>query len=181
VGILGDFGIGAPAAVTQIEELVAFGARRFVAIGTAGGLQPALTAGELVVCDRAIRDEGTSFHYLPASRCAYPDPALTARLRAQLEQAGHRPHLGASWTIDAPYRETREEIRQHQRDGVLTVEMEASALFAVGAYRKVEVAAAFTISDFVAADPWQPHFDAVTTERGLQALLNSAITMLNGT
>ncbi|MCC7193328.1 MAG: hypothetical protein IT444_11155 [Phycisphaeraceae bacterium] len=87
--------------------------------------------------------------------------------------------MGASWTIDAPYRETREEIQQHQGDGVMTVEMEASALFAVGTYRKAEIAAAFTVSDYVAADPWQPHFDTDATSRGLQTLLDNAITVLN--
>ena len=57
-----------------MEELVALGCRRFVSIGTAGSLQPDLAVGDLLVCDRAIRDEGTSYHYQPAARYSYPSP-----------------------------------------------------------------------------------------------------------
>ena len=68
VGVVGGFGIGAPAACVVLEGLIAFGVKRFVSVGFAGSLQPDLRIGDIVVCDKAIRDEGTSYHYLPASR-----------------------------------------------------------------------------------------------------------------
>ena len=80
VGVIGGFGIGAPAAVSALESLAAIGVREFIGIGTAGALQGGLDTGEVVVCDRAVRDEGVSHHYLPAAMWAEPSATLTARL-----------------------------------------------------------------------------------------------------
>ena len=71
IAIIGKFGIGAPVVATLLEELIAFGVKRFISIGTAGTLQKHLDIGELIVCEKAIRDEGTSYHYLKASKYAY--------------------------------------------------------------------------------------------------------------
>ena len=147
VGVMGGFGIGAPAAAIILEGLIAFGVRRFISIGTAGTLQPDIAIGDLVVCERAIRDEGTSHHYLPPDKYALPSAPLTAALAAALGRAG-RPHrLGTSWTTDAPYRETRAEAAWYQAEGVAAVDMEAAALFSVAAYRGAEMAAVFAIFD----------------------------------
>jgi uridine phosphorylase len=164
VGIAGGFGIGAPAATVMLEELIALGARRFVSIGLAGALCADLGIGDVVVCGEAVRDEGVSHHYVPPGRTVCPSAALTDALRQSLTRAGVAFTDGPTWTIDTPYRETVEEVRHYQADGVLTVEMEAAALFAVGAYRGVDVAAAFAISDLLANDRWHAQFhDAVAT------------------
>jgi uridine phosphorylase len=160
VGVFGGFGIGAPAATAFLEEFIALGVRTFVSIGIAGALQPSVGVGDIVVCNRAIRDEGVSHHYLEAAKYASPSPQLTARLVQALEQAGHTPLLGTTWTIDTPYRETIAEIRQYQQEGTMTVEMEAAALFAVSQYRGVDLAAAFVISDSLAESVWNPRFEA---------------------
>jgi uridine phosphorylase len=154
----GGFGIGAPVAVAILEELVALGCRRFVSIGTAGSLQPDLAVGQLVVCERALRDEGSSHHYVPASEYADASGPLTRRLGEALAAQGRSFVRGASWTIDAFYRETVGEARPYQAQGVLTVEMEAAALFAVAAYRGVQAAAVFTVSDSLAGLEWRPEF-----------------------
>jgi uridine phosphorylase len=109
--------IGAPAAAIAVEELSARGAELFIGIGAAGGIGQRLAAGDLVVCSAALRDEGTSYHYAPPQPFAWPDPELTARLRAALPTAAHGP----SWTTDAPYRETAEEIARYGAEGILTV------------------------------------------------------------
>src|ERR1700759_1286736 len=83
--------IGAPAAAIAVEELSARGTELFIGIGTAGATSEQLAAGDLVVCSAALRDEGTSHHYAPAEPFAFPDPALTARLREALPGAAHGP------------------------------------------------------------------------------------------
>jgi uridine phosphorylase len=174
VGLCKGFGIGAPAVVGVVELLIALGARAFVSIGTAGALAPAAHIGDLVVCDRAIRDEGVSHHYLASEKYAYPAATLTQRLAERLRARGQEPHLGLSWTIDAPYRETVEEARQYQQEGALTVEMEASALFAVAQLRGVEMAAGFVISDSLADLVWNPQFNAEATAAGFIQLFHAA-------
>jgi uridine phosphorylase len=174
----GGFGIGAPVAVAILEELVALGCRRFVSIGTAGSLQPDLAVGELVVCERAVRDEGTSHHYLPAAEYAHASTALTRRLEEALAAQGRPFERGASWTTDAFYRETIAEARHYQSSGVLTVEMEAAALFAVAAYRGVQVAAVFTVSDSLAGLQWRPEFHHSEVQDSLEAMFAAACTAL---
>jgi uridine phosphorylase len=174
LGVCTGFGTGAPAVVGLLELLIALGVGSFVNIGTAGALAPAARIGDLVVCDRAIRDEGVSHHYLPPEKYAYPSSALTARLAERLRARGQEPHLGASWTIDAPYRETVAEARQYQQEGALTVEMEASALFAVAQLRGVEMAAGFVISDSLADLVWNPQFNAEATAAGFAQIFHAA-------
>ncbi len=178
IAVASHFGIGAPVVAALTEELAAFGVRRFAALGLAGGLQPDLRAGDLVVCDRAIRDEGTSHHYLPASQYAVADASIVAALCGALHTRGQTYTIGASWSIDAPYRETRGEMEQYRREGVRTVEMEAAALFAVGQRLQIPVGAAFVIGDSFDGTRWRLDFDARAAERGLQNLFDAAVTAL---
>ncbi len=178
VGILGQFGIGAPAAAAVMEELAAAGTEAFISVGTAGGVQRDLSAGDLVLCEAAIRDEGVSHHYLPPARTVAASPALTAALAEAMTSAGLKYRLGTSWTIDTPYRETVAEVRQYQADGVLCVEMEAAALFAVGERLGLRVASAFTISDSVAELSWSPMFHAQALGAGLVGLYEAAVRAL---
>ncbi|MHB8325626.1 MAG: nucleoside phosphorylase [Candidatus Dormibacteria bacterium] len=181
VGITGAFGVGAPAATNRMEDIAAAGPLRFVAVGYAGGLQPGLAIGDLVVCDRAIRDEGVSHHYLPPGRYAQPSPALTASLLAQLQAGGGEVLVGTTWTIDTPYRETVDELRHYRDEGVLTVEMEAAALAAVAEFRGLEFATAFTISDQLTGERWRPQFHHEAAQTGLDRLLAAAIATLAAT
>jgi uridine phosphorylase len=160
-------GFGSPTAVMTLEELIAFGIKKFVSLGAAGGLQKDMNIGDIVVCDRAIRDEGTSHHYSPAEKYAFPSPELTENLSKAFESKGIPYSKGTTWTTDAPYRETIEELRQYRSDGVATVEMEASALFAVGAYRSVSVSSIFAISDLLLEEDWNQGYHS---EEKLQSL-----------
>ncbi len=180
IAVAGRFGVGAPAAVIVLEELAAAGSRRFMSIGTAGTLQKQIKVGDLVVCDRAIRDEGTSHHYLPHSKYAHASEKMTARIIASLKKRRRKYVVGTSWTIDAPFRETVMEARQYQQEGVATVEMEASALFAVAEYRGLEIGAILAISDSLAELEWQPQFHHQKTTRGLEALYRVALDVLLG-
>jgi purine-nucleoside phosphorylase len=104
-------------------------------------------------------------------------PALTARLQAALSQHAVSAVAGATWTIDAPYRETVQELRQYRAEGVLTVEMEAAALFAVAQVRQVEIASAFVISDLL-GETWEPQFRASAVTRNLVHLYTIALEVL---
>lgn len=175
VGVCSGFGIGAPAASTVMEELIACGAQRILSIGAAGSLQQGIEAGEVMICTAAIRDEGVSHHYLEPSAFSYPSENLTRRLKKALVEETIHFREGAAWTIDAPYRETVAEARHYQREGVLAVEMEAAAVFAIAQYRGVEAAAAFVASDSLAELTWTPQFGAPRVRQSLETLLQVSI------
>jgi uridine phosphorylase len=179
VGIAHLLGPGAPYAAIVVEELAARGARRFVIVGIAGSIQPTLAEGSIVVCTRALRDEGTSHHYARAGGFAMPSARLTSRLRAALGRAGLPVTEGGSWTIDAIYRETLSEVRRYRRMGLLTVEMEASALFSVARYLGAEAAAVFVVSDLLDETGWKPRFHA--TPAGLRRALSVCVETLGST
>ena len=162
--------IGAPVAAIAIEELSALGAELFIGVGTAGAIGGQLAAGDLVVCSAALRDEGTSHHYAQPEPFALPDAGLTARLRAALPAVAYGP----SWTTDAPYRETAEEIAKYRAESILTVEMEASCLFTVARATGTAAAAAFVVSDVLHGEQWEPRFGAADVLRGLWALFEAA-------
>jgi len=178
IALFGNFGIGSPVAVALFEELIAFGVEKFISIGTAGTLQKHIDIGSIVVCNRAIRDEGTSHHYLKKSKYAYPSKIMTKRIIDGLTEQKQNYSIGTTWTIDAVYRETVEEAKHYQKEGVLTVDMEASALFSVAKYRNVDIGSIFTISDSLAELVWTPHFQSKKTKEGLETLYKIAVNVL---
>jgi len=128
VGIVGC-AVGAPFAVLIAEELFACGCQLLVSITSAGQITPAGQAPYFVIIDRALRDEGTSYHYVPPSEYAHADPGLVAMAVDALKNKGLRVVVGSTWTTDAPFRETAEAIEAARSKGVLAVEMEAAALY----------------------------------------------------
>jgi len=178
VAIIGKFGVGAPVAAAVLEELIAFGSKKFIAVGTAGSLQKHIKVGDIVVCERAIRDEGTSHHYLKSSKYAYASKGMTEKIKHSLEKFKQSYFVGTSWTIDACFRETVAEAKRYQKEGVATVEMEAAALFAVAKYRNVDVGAIFTISDSLAEFEWEPKFHSKKTENSLKTCFRVALDAL---
>lgn len=153
--------MGAPATVAVLEELIGLGGRCFVAVGGAGALLPDLVLGHAVIVSGAVRDEGTSFHYLPASRTVDADPAGVDALRRVLTSADV-PHLVArTWTTDAIYRETRTRIARRIGEGCATVEMEAAALIAAARHHQVSFAQLLYAADSLAGEQWD-HRDWTT-------------------
>ena len=178
IGIVEGFGFGAPSAVSALERVIVMGAERIVIVGLAGALQKHQQIGDIVICDRAIRDEGTSYHYVSPAKYALPSKSLTELLTDELGR-GKRPYtVGTTWTTDAPYRETREEILQYQAEGVLTVEMEASAVFALGTVHRTHAAAAFVISDTLGDLSWNAQFHSKLTKNSLRSLFSAVLGAL---
>jgi len=129
VGIVGRV-VGASFAVLVAEELFASGCRLLISLTSAGQIVPSGPPPYFVIIDRALRDEGTSYHYLPASEFAEADPQLVQAASIGTSKVGPRVIVGATWTTDAPFRETAEAIEAARTRGILGVEMEASALYA---------------------------------------------------
>ena len=147
-------GLGAPLAGGFTDELIALGCRAFIVCGGAGVLARDLVVGHVVVPDSAVRDEGTSYHYLPPAREVSPSPEAVAAIEATL-QRHHVPYMvGKTWTTDGFYRETAARVARRRAEGCLTVEMEAAAFFAVGQFRDVAVGQLLYCGDDLSGDVW---------------------------
>ena len=137
-GIIG-FVVGGPFAVLVAEQLFASGCEFLISISSAGQIVDAGPPPYYVLIDRALRDEGTSYHYLPPSDYASADPTLIARAREAVAGVPVTVHVGAAWTTDAPYRETEQIIAARTAQGILAVEMESAALYAFAKARGCRV------------------------------------------
>lgn len=131
-GVIGGT-IGAPYAVLVAEELFASNCEALVSISSAGLIAPDLSPPFFLLIEKALRDEGTSHHYLPPGRFSFAAPSLLEVVARRIAEATIPVHKGTSWTTDAPFRETETLITSHREDGVVSVEMEAAALLALGA------------------------------------------------
>jgi len=147
-------GVGAPLAAGLLEEVIALGGRKFIACGGAGVLDRAIAMGHLLIPTAAVRDEGTSYHYLPPAREAFPAPEAVAAIETVLQQHDVDYLLTKTWTTDAIYRETRAKVAQRRAEGCLTVEMEAAAMFAVAQFRHVPMGQILYGGDNLDADEW---------------------------
>jgi uridine phosphorylase len=166
-GIIGRT-IGGPYAVLIAEQLHAAGVRLIIGLTSAGRVAADLPLPGLVVATSAIRDEGTSYHYLPPGEAALCPSHLTLPIARELSRIGLAVRMGKVWTTDAPYRETNEQLAKWEREGVLAVEMQAASLFAFGNARKANVAVVARVSN--AVDHEGSQFDTGSNEGGLEIL-----------
>jgi uridine phosphorylase len=147
-------GVGAPLAVGLLEETIALGCRDFIACGGAGVLRSEIAVGHVVIPTSAVRDEGTSYHYLPPGREVAPHPAAVAAIESVLRAHGVAYVTGKTWTTDAIYRETPGKVARRRDEGCLTVEMEAAAFFAVARFRRVRLAQLLYGGDDLGSEAW---------------------------
>jgi uridine phosphorylase len=181
VGVLSNFGIGAPVVVSLAEEMIAFGVKRLIILSWGGALQKELMTGDIVVNGKALRDEGVSQHYLPSEKYVNASAPLTQNLERQLKTRGAKFVSGPTWTTDAPYRETKSEIQQYQSEGVQVVEMEIAGLFALAQVRKVQAASVVIVADRLAYLRWEQPSDMKTINRSFEIAYNAAIDALDET
>ena len=152
-------GIGAPYAAMMLETLIAWGARRILFLGWCGAVSKQARIGDIILPTAALVDEGTSRNYaLPDNGQSQPASAMVSMVAQVLEGNRVDFHSGKIWTTDALYRETREKVEDYQKQGVLAVEMEISALFSVAQFRQVELGAILVVSDELSAFKWRPGF-----------------------
>ncbi len=137
-GIVGG-AVGAAFAVLVAEELQVSGCRLVISITSAGQITPLAAPPYFVLIEQALRDEGTSYHYLPPAPYSRLRPALGAAIRAAWDPAPFPLYAGVSWTTDAPFRETALMIATCRAAGILAVEMEAAALYALGTARGQDI------------------------------------------
>jgi hypothetical protein len=161
--------VGAPCAVMLAETLIAWGARTLVFLGWCGAISGAVSIGDLVLPLSAFVDEGTSRHYIAEASEPAASPELVRELTSACVSKGIAPHTGAVWTTDAPFRETAEKVSAFREQGALAVEMECSALFTLGAFRGVEVAALLVVSDDLSSFTWKPGFKDPRFARGRES------------
>jgi uridine phosphorylase len=137
-GIIGC-AVGASFAVLLAEELFVSGCKLLISITSSGQISPIQTPPYFILVDKALRDEGTSYHYLPPSEYAKASPALINHLQGAFETLDIHVLRGATWTTDAPFRETAATIDQMRKRGLLAVEMECAALYAFAKARRKPV------------------------------------------
>ena len=137
-GIIGCV-VGSPFAVLVAEELFASGCKLLISITSSGQILPLQTPPYFILIERALRDEGTSYHYQPPAQFSHAPHALLDLLDGAFDDLEIPVLTGATWTTDAPFRETAQAIATMRQRGLLAVEMETAALYAFAAARSKSV------------------------------------------
>ena len=153
--LIAQTSMGAPAAVGLMEELGFMGITKFFACGSCGLIDNNFDSSKLLLIDKAIRDEGTSYHYLPESVYIETDRELTNYIDSALKIRNFNFEHGTTWTNDAFYRETAQAIEKRLSQGAISVEMECSAWASVAKYRGYQFAQVLWFSDAVKQENWK--------------------------
>lgn len=169
--LVSQFGIGAPAAVIQLEYLKVFSVKRVFSLGLAGGLSSKYPIGKKIFIQEAFRDEGCSYHYKKTNHSIQnPHKGASQKLIKQLNLTSVK-----SWTTDAPFRETELECDKWIKQGLSCVEMEASALMTVADYYSLPLFCLAVLSDFMEKGSWHRGFSNPLVKKHLLSLLESLI------
>ena len=146
--------VGAPWAAGHIEEMTAYGCRKYMACGGCGVLQSDISVGHLIIPAYAVRDEGTSYHYAPPSREMAMGKHAIETIENVLNERNVPFIKGKTWTTDAFFRETPAKIARRKEEGCIAVDMEASAFMAVAQYNNVEFGQILYAGDSLGGDEW---------------------------
>ncbi len=173
---------GAPAAVAGLEVLIAGGGEVFISVGRAGSINPRLRIGDVLIPLWGVREEGTSYHYMPPNYIPRPDSGLAGKLYDEIMWVRARRRIrilkGGIWTMDALFRETRDKIAEYAERRVLGVDLEATGLMTVAKYRGVPLAIADAVSDELYTGEWKPGFDSYPLHRTERVLVEAALRTL---
>lgn len=158
--------IGAPMAVGHLEELKSTGFQNFIVLGSCGVLDKSIAADKIILPSSALRDEGTSYHYAPASDEISYDEVLLSTMEAAFDQAGIEHIRTQTWTTDAFYRETADKVKRRLAAGATVVDMEASAIMAWAQFRQANVYQFFYTADYVDhhANEWDTRHEERTAD-----------------
>lgn len=169
------WGMGAPISATVTENVIAAGAEAVILLGGGAGLRKDIDTDAAILPTNSVRDEGVSYHYIPSEEPVTPTELLVDSLDESLSTAGFDTLRGTTWTTSAFYRETIPEIEHYRSEGVVTLDMESAAIWAVCQYRGVETATVHELGDILTPDEWVPETES---ERGLQEMLEPTVEAL---
>lgn len=149
--------VGAPGCVALLEDVFEMGLEKLVLFGTCGVLDAGIEDCSVIIPDRAVRDEGTSYHYAPPSEEIDVNPRYIEEFMGILQEHNCHYTVGKVWTTDAPYRETKEKVKRRKESGCICVDMECSAVAALAGLREKEIFQFFYAADNLDGEEWDCH------------------------
>lgn len=176
VGILGGWGMGAPALAVKLEELISLGVKKFIAIGTAGTLMDKHQIGEFIIARKALAEDGVAHLYLSGQPFAFADAKLFTSWNEFSKKHGIPKFYQAdSWSFSAIFRETATDVLRVTKEGYDVVEMEAATLYAIGQEKGIQALSLFVISDILTDKTWTPHIKEPLVRNNLHKLADWAL------
>ena len=173
---------GAPAATAGLEVLIAGGGKLFIMAGEAGALSPKLRIGDVLVPTWGLREEGTSYHYMPPNVVPKPDTKIAGALYEEVRKIKGRRKIrvlrGGIWSTDAIFRETDDKVAEYSKLGILGVDMEATALMTVAKYRGVHLAIVTAVSDELYGDQRRTGFNTKKLRRTEKIVVEASLRTL---
>ena len=148
--------LGAPACVGSFEDVIPMGAKRIILLGNCGVLNRRIQDCGIIIPTRAIRDEGTSYHYAPAGDYIEVNTNYIEDFTSVLDEFGYPYIKGTTWTTDAFYRETQAKVDLRKQMGAICVEMECAAMQAMCNFRNVEFFQFLYAGDNLDHTSWDP-------------------------
>lgn len=170
-----EWGTGAPISAMVTENCIAAGAEAVLLLGGAAGLQTDIPPDAAILPTGVIRDEGVSYHYIPEEEAVTPTASLVDGLDDALSDGGFDTFRGRTWTTSAFYRETVPEISAYSDDGVVTLDMESAAIWAVCQYRGVDTATVHELGGVLTPEEWQPE---TQQDRGVTEMFDPVVAGL---
>ncbi len=172
--LVSNFGIGSSSAVICLEKLRVLGVKEFISVGIMGSMDPdSLPVGEKIFCTKALRDEGCSYHYKA------PSPFVGLQERGSLlaeKLKNLKLKTVTTWTTDAPFRETKEEVIQFKNKmGIQCVDMESAGLMVAGEYYHLPMFCLGVISDQLSVQGWEPQFFHPLVKQNLLEILDEVL------
>lgn len=176
VGVLGGWGMGAPALSIKMEELIALGVKTFVAVGTAGTLMTKHPIGEFIIASKALAEDGVAHLYLKNKNFALPDTRLTELWNCFAKKHALPDfHEAGTWSFSTMFKETPADIVRVTQQGYDVVEMEAATLYAISEEKRVQALSFFVISDSISQEDWIPHIKEPKVRNNLHRLSDWAL------
>lgn len=148
--------VGAPACVSNAEELIAMGVKNLLLVGCCGCLEDKMEEYSIIIPTSAIRDEGTSYHYEPASVETEIDCKMINVIENFMKSKSINYSKGKTWTTDAIFRETKDKVVKRKSQGAITVDMECSAMNVLSKFRNINFGQIFYAADNLGAEEYDP-------------------------
>lgn len=174
--VVADAQQGSRPLLSKIEECILWGVQQFIFIGIAESLHPKATAGDIALCDKALRDEQVSSRYLPPAKYIHAPRRMLNKLLVELKKADLPHHVGTSWTTDGLFCNASEQIENYKKEGILMVDSQAAALFACAHFYQVDLSALFSIHGVYNAALTEPVADSEAVRTSLRTLFDLSLS-----